>query len=365
MTAFYLRLQVADEAGVLARITGILAEHDISIDALLQRPSGSAAEGAARTDVIILTHDTVEGRMTTAIAQMQALPTVLAPIVRIRKEDLAERPHEVRQHARRRRRARRSARSCSKAWRPDGGLYLPERYPQVDAATLARWRAPAVPGAGVRGAVALHRRHPARRPARARATGPTRAEVFGDARITPLRPLEPGVFVLGLSNGPTLAFKDMAMQLLGNAVRVRAGAPRRARSTSSARPRATPAAPPSTRCAASAASQVFMLSPHGRMSPFQQAQMFSLQDANIHNIAVEGVFDDCQDIVKAVSADLAFKQRHRIGTVNSINWARLLAQVVYYFAGYFQATDERRRAGRASPCRRATSATSAPATSRA
>ncbi len=84
--------------------------------------------------------------------------------------------------------------------------------------------------------------------------------------------------------------------------------------------------------------RVFMTSPHGRMSPFQQAQMFSLQDANIHNIAIEGVFDDCQDIVKAVSNDLDFKRKYRIGTVNSINWARLLAQVVYYFAGYFQAT---------------------------
>jgi len=86
VTAFYLRLQVADETGVLARITGILAEHGISIDALLQRPSGG---GEARTDVIILTHDTVEGRMTAAIAKMQALPTTLAKIVRIRKEDLA------------------------------------------------------------------------------------------------------------------------------------------------------------------------------------------------------------------------------------------------------------------------------------
>ncbi len=74
------------------------------------------------------------------------------------------------------------------------------------------------------------------------------------------------------------------------------------------------------------------------MSPFQQAQMFSLQDENIHNIAVDGVFDDCQDIVKAVSNDLAFKRQYKIGTVNSINWARLMAQVVYYFAGYFQAT---------------------------
>jgi homoserine dehydrogenase len=86
VTAFYLRLQVADQAGVLARITGILAELDISIDALLQRES---AEGEAQTDVIILTHDTVEGRMNEAIAQMQALPTVLAPIVRIRKEELS------------------------------------------------------------------------------------------------------------------------------------------------------------------------------------------------------------------------------------------------------------------------------------
>ncbi|NKI96122.1 homoserine dehydrogenase [Rhizobacter sp. SG703] len=86
VTSFYLRLQVADQAGVLARITGILAEHAISIDALLQRES---AEGEAHTDVIILTHDTVEGEMNKALAQMQALPTVLAPIVRIRKEELS------------------------------------------------------------------------------------------------------------------------------------------------------------------------------------------------------------------------------------------------------------------------------------
>ena len=86
VTAFYLRLQVADQAGVLARITGILAEHGISIDALLQRES---AEGESKTDVIILTHDTVEGDMRRAIAQMQALPTVLAPIVSLRKEELA------------------------------------------------------------------------------------------------------------------------------------------------------------------------------------------------------------------------------------------------------------------------------------
>ena len=87
-TSFYLRLQVADQAGVLARITGILAERDISIDALLQRPTDPDAQGQTNTDVIILTHETIEGEMNQAIARMQALPTVLAPIVRIRKEEL-------------------------------------------------------------------------------------------------------------------------------------------------------------------------------------------------------------------------------------------------------------------------------------
>jgi len=85
ITSFYLRLRVADEAGVLSRITTTLADNDISIDAVLQRPSADAGQ----SDLIILTHETVEGRMRAAIAQMQALPTVLAPIVSIRKEDLA------------------------------------------------------------------------------------------------------------------------------------------------------------------------------------------------------------------------------------------------------------------------------------
>ena len=84
--------------------------------------------------------------------------------------------------------------------------------------------------------------------------------------------------------------------------------------------------------------KVFMLSPRGKMSSFQCAQMYSLQDPNIFNLAVTGVFDDCQDIVKAVSNDHRFKVDHQIGTVNSINWGRVLAQVVYYFQGYLLAT---------------------------
>src|SRR3984893_15641930 len=84
--------------------------------------------------------------------------------------------------------------------------------------------------------------------------------------------------------------------------------------------------------------QVFMLSPHKRISAFLRSHMFSLQDANIHNLSVKGVFDDCQDLVKKVNADAAFKAKYRIGAVNSINWARVAAQAVYYFKGYFAAT---------------------------
>ncbi len=223
---------------------------------------------------------------------------------------------------------------------PDGGLYLPEHYPQVDARRLQAWREvwqsrgyadlafevlslyiDDIPSADL---LALCRKT-------------YRAEVFGSEQIVPLRRLEGDLHMEALSNGPTLAFKDMAMQLLGNLFEyelARRGDELNIFGATSG----------DTGSAAEYAMRgkrgvrVFMTSPHGRMSPFQQAQMFSLLDPNIHNIAIEGVFDDCQDIVKAVSNDLAFKRRYRIGTVNSINWARLLAQVVYYFAGYFQAT---------------------------
>jgi threonine synthase len=219
---------------------------------------------------------------------------------------------------------------------PDGGLYLPERYPQVDAATLTRWR-------GLRYAdlafeiLSLYIGDIPAKDLHALCRKTYSRDVFGSDAIAPLRALEPGLWIEGLSNGPTQAFKDMAMQLLGALFEYELA--RRGE-----RLNILGATSGDTGGAAEYAMrgkrgvQVFMLSPHGRMSPFQQAQMYSLQDANIHNIAIEGVFDECQDIVKAVAADLAFKRRHHIGSVNSINWARLVAQVVYYFAGYFQAT---------------------------
>jgi threonine synthase len=227
---------------------------------------------------------------------------------------------------------------------PDGGLYLPEKYPQVSPAELTEWRM--LPYAEL--AFAILSKFITDIPAadlRAICDKTYTADVYrfvrtGDdpAEITPVHWLEAGrLGLLELSNGPTLAFKDMAMQLLGNLfeyVLDRRGQQINILGATSG----------DTGSAAEYAMRgkhgvrVFMLSPHGRMSAFQRAQMYSLQDANIFNIAVTGMFDDAQDIVKAVSNDAAFKARYRIGAVNSINWARVAAQIVYYFKGYFGST---------------------------
>ncbi len=221
---------------------------------------------------------------------------------------------------------------------PDGGLYLPERYPQVDAETLEQWRQVLrtdgyaalafevtslfiddIPSADLRGICE-------------RAYAPAK---FLDPAVAPVSQLSDGLWLLHLSNGPSAAFKDMAMQLLGELFEYEL----ERRDTSITILGATSG---DTGSAAEYALMgkprvsVFMLSPQGRMTPFQQAQMFSIDDASITNIAVAGVFDDCQDMVKEINADADFKTRHRIGAVNSINWARLMAQVVYYFAAWLQ-----------------------------
>ena len=224
---------------------------------------------------------------------------------------------------------------------PDGGLYLPERYPQISDAQLTELREVYHKQGYAELAFRLLSLYIDDIPAadlKRLCEKTYTAEVFGTGEIVPLRHLEDALWIEALSNGPTLAFKDMAMQLLGNLFEYELA--RRGEQLN-----ILGATSGDTGSAAEYAMRgkrgirVFMTSPHGRMSPFQQAQMFSLQDENIHNLAIEGVFDDCQDIVKAVSNDHAFKARYKIGTVNSINWARLLAQVVYYFAGYIQATE--------------------------
>ncbi len=226
---------------------------------------------------------------------------------------------------------------------PDGGLYLPEAYPQVTPAELAAWRnlpyhalAFEVLGKFITDIPTGDLKTLVERTYTPAVYCNTRPGEDASA-ITPLRTLEPGLHLLELSNGPTLAFKDMAMQLLGNLFEYALG-------KTGEELNILGATSGDTGSSAEYAMRgkhgirVFMLSPHGKMSRFQTAQMFSLQDANIFNIAVKGVFDDCQDIVKAVSNDHAFKRQYKIGTVNSINWARVAAQVVYYFKGYFAAT---------------------------
>ncbi|OGA95400.1 MAG: threonine synthase [Burkholderiales bacterium RIFCSPHIGHO2_12_FULL_61_11] len=220
---------------------------------------------------------------------------------------------------------------------PDGGLYLPEHYPQVDQATLAAWRR--LPYADLAFEIlSLYIDDIPANDLRAICRKTYTEAVFGTPEIVPIRPLEPGLYLQALSNGPTLAFKDLAMQLLGNLFEYQLAQRGEELNILGATSGDTGSAAEYA-MRGKKGVRVFMTSPKGRMSPFQQAQMFSLQDENIHNLAIEGVFDDCQDIVKAVSNDLDFKRQYKIGTVNSINWARLMAQVVYYFAGYFQATN--------------------------
>jgi threonine synthase len=226
----------------------------------------------------------------------------------------------------------------------DGGLYLPESYPQVSAAEFAEWRD--LPYAAL--ALRILQKFITDIPACDLKTLVDRTYTARTYRwcrpgrdaddITPLTTLEPGFHLLELSNGPTLAFKDMAMQLLGNLFEYVLAK----RNDSINILGATSGDTGSAAEYAMRGKQgvrVFMLSPQGKMSDFQRAQMYSLADANIYNIAIRGMFDDCQDIVKAAANDAAFKARYKIGAVNSINWARVAAQVIYYFKGYFEATD--------------------------
>jgi threonine synthase len=214
---------------------------------------------------------------------------------------------------------------------PDGGLYVPESWPK---ANLAAWR----PLGYAELATAILRPFMDDVADLGALVGRTYTRAhFGSEEIAPLRTLAPGLHLLGLSNGPTLAFKDMALQLLGNLFE-QVLAERKATLNILGATSGDTGSAAEYAMRGKRGIQVFMLSPYGRMSAFQAAQMYSLQDANIHNLAVRGVFDECQDLVKQVNGDAAFKARHRIGAVNSINWARIAAQVVYYFWGYFRAT---------------------------
>jgi len=226
---------------------------------------------------------------------------------------------------------------------PDGGLYVPESYPRFARDELAAMRgmdyrqlAFAILSRLIDDIPPAHLRSLIDRTYTAETYGHGRPDT-DYSQITPVRRLEEGLYLLELSNGPTLAFKDMAMQLLGNLFEYaldKAGRDVNILGATSG----------DTGSSAEYAMRgkrrvrVFMLAPEKGMTRFQQAQMWSLMDPNIHNLAIRGVFDDCQDIVKQVSNDLEFKAKYRIGAVNSINWARVAAQIVYYFKAYFAVT---------------------------
>lgn len=228
---------------------------------------------------------------------------------------------------------------------PDGGLYMPECYPQISGKTLQKWRG--IFGNGKSGGYAnlafqvlslyIDDIPPAHLLQICRQTYTKGA--FGTDAIVPLTELEQGLHLAGLSNGPTLAFKDIALQLLGNLFEYELNRRGEVLNILGATSGDTGSAAEYAMMGKKGI-RVFMLSPQDRMSDFQRAQMYSINDPTIFNLAVDGVFDDCQAIVKALSSDLDFKSRYSIGLVNSINWARIVAQVVYYFALYFQATKD-------------------------
>ncbi|NLJ50551.1 MAG: threonine synthase, partial [Alcaligenaceae bacterium] len=220
---------------------------------------------------------------------------------------------------------------------PDGGLSVPSIMPRIDNATLEVWRRLNYAELATE-ILSLFITDIPKSEIRQLCEKSYNTDSFNSAEIVPLKKINDQITLVGLSEGPTLAFKDMAMQFLGNIFEYVLAK----RDTTLNILGATSG---DTGSAAEYALrgkkgvQVFMLSPHGRMSEFQRAQMFSLADENIHNITVKGVFDDCQDIVKALSNDLDFKEKYRLGAVNSINFGRIAAQVVYYFWAWLRATE--------------------------
>ncbi|MFC5337645.1 threonine synthase [Leucobacter denitrificans] len=218
----------------------------------------------------------------------------------------------------------------------DGGLVVPETIPQISRDRIESWRGLDYPAL----ATEILSYFATDIPGKDLATMCERAyssENFSEG-VIPLTELSDGISLLGLSEGPTLAFKDIAMQFLGQSLEYVLAKTGRTLNIIGATSGDTGSAAEYA-LRGKYGINVFMLSPQGRMSDFQRAQMYSLTDENIHNIAVAGVFDDCQNLVKALSGDLEFKREHSLGTVNSINLGRISAQLVYYFWAWLRASD--------------------------
>jgi len=217
----------------------------------------------------------------------------------------------------------------------DGGLLLPERIPAIDAATLASWKSLSYRELAF---AIISRYADDIPPADLQRLINRSYDSFTHPEITPVVNKD-GVYILELFHGPTLAFKDVALQLLGNLFEYLL-------KERGERMNIVGATSGDTGSAAIYGVRgkeninIFILHPHGKTSPIQALQMTTVTDPNVQNIAVEGTFDDCQDMVKALFNDLPFKEKYALGAVNSINWARVLAQVVYYFYAWFRVTEQ-------------------------
>ncbi|MDE0148646.1 MAG: threonine synthase [Rhodospirillaceae bacterium] len=209
----------------------------------------------------------------------------------------------------------------------DGGLYVPEAWPAWTAETLASWQG--LSYAGLAAEVCA----PFMAGSAAAADLPALTEAayagFDDTAVAPLADLGDGLFLQELFHGPTLAFKDYALQLVGRLFdAVLAARGERITVVGATSGDTGPAG--IAACAGRDAIDIFMLHPKGRTSEVQRRQMTTVPDGNVFNIAVEGTFDDCQDMVKALFADDALRDRVNLSAVNSINWARVMGQIVYY-----------------------------------
>jgi threonine synthase len=212
----------------------------------------------------------------------------------------------------------------------DGGLYVPGEWPSIDADTLGSWETLSYPDLAVEVMKPFVTGLPEADFAALVRDAYRVPDVFHSAAITPLRQLDTNEWLLDLFHGPTLAFKDVALQLLGRLFEYILGRRNQHITVVGATSGDTGSAAIEA-CRDRDNVTIFMLHPAGRVSEVQRRQMTSVPSENVINIAVEGTFDDCQALVKAMFNDHDFRDRHHLAAVNSINWARVLAQVVYYF----------------------------------
>lgn len=225
---------------------------------------------------------------------------------------------------------------------PNGGLYIPEYIPTLPDNWQTNWKSHSFVDLSVE-ILSLYISEDEITKSDLRTLVEKSYKSFRHQDITPLKKLNEKLFVLELFHGPTFAFKDVALQLLGNLFEFFL-ARRNARRSVGERKEFLTVVGATSGDTGSAAIyglrnkenvSIFILHPKGRVSPIQEAQMTTITDANVHNIAVKGTFDDCQDIVKSLFGDREFNGKYKLGAVNSINWARILAQTVYYFVSFF------------------------------